>query len=535
CEKGSAPLQVGKMAYDAIVVPGCETLRSSTLARLEEFRNAGGELIFMGDAPRYADAKESDRPQALYQASRAIAYSRSALLDALQDYRTVEIRQANGSLSNDLLYQYREDGDCHWLFVAQGKHPYNHDLAKTQDIRISVKGAYAAELYNSLDGTVSKLASTQKNGSTILTFSLYCHDSLLIKLTPHVGDCAVDLPSETGTAHPVALPSRVPYTLHEPNALLLDMAEIKLDGEDWRPTEELLRADTAIRKQLGYDVWGASHCQPWCMKGKNDVHEVKVRFTFESRIPVANARLAAELSSDDSILLDGERVCSTPCGYYVDRDIRTYALPAISAGTHILELSMHYDTHSALEWCYLLGDFGVFTAGGYSVITSLPDKLAFGDITRQDLPFYSGRITYHLPVTAREGQLKVRACMYRGATVLAGVDGGTPAQLSLSPFTAQFEVSEGQHTVDMDLYISRTNGFGPLHLADRSMPYVSPAGWRTKGDAWSYEYQLTEEGLLSAPVIENITTKNPIMNKNVIGITDVLISSSFDAVDPIAP
>ena len=36
-------------------------------------------------------------------------------------------------------------------------------------------------------------------------------------------------------------------------------------------------------------------------------------------------------------------------------------------------------------------------------------------------------------------------------------------------------------------------------------------------------------------VIENITTKNAIINRKVIGITDVLMSSSFDAVEPIAP
>ena len=36
-------------------------------------------------------------------------------------------------------------------------------------------------------------------------------------------------------------------------------------------------------------------------------------------------------------------------------------------------------------------------------------------------------------------------------------------------------------------------------------------------------------------LIENITTINAIMNKNIIGITEVLISSSFEAVEPIAP
>ena len=35
--------------------------------------------------------------------------------------------------------------------------------------------------------------------------------------------------------------------------------------------------------------------------------------------------------------------------------------------------------------------------------------------------------------------------------------------------------------------------------------------------------------------IENITTINAIIKRNVIGITDVLMSSSLDAVEPIAP
>ena len=48
CPRASAPLQVGEMAYDVILVPGCETLRSTTLERLETFAGNGGQLIFLG-------------------------------------------------------------------------------------------------------------------------------------------------------------------------------------------------------------------------------------------------------------------------------------------------------------------------------------------------------------------------------------------------------------------------------------------------------------------------------------------------------
>lgn len=49
------------MEYDMILVPGCETLRSTTLERLEGFANAGGKLVFVGDLPTLEDARPSER------------------------------------------------------------------------------------------------------------------------------------------------------------------------------------------------------------------------------------------------------------------------------------------------------------------------------------------------------------------------------------------------------------------------------------------------------------------------------------------
>jgi hypothetical protein len=85
CEEGGNPLKVGRMEYDAIVVPDCETLRSSTLERLEQFRNQGGKLIFMGNAPAYENAVKSDRGVALYEKSVCISFDRARLLSELHN------------------------------------------------------------------------------------------------------------------------------------------------------------------------------------------------------------------------------------------------------------------------------------------------------------------------------------------------------------------------------------------------------------------------------------------------------------------
>ena len=50
-----------------------------------------------------------------------------------------------------------------------------------------------------------------------------------------------------------------------------------------------------------------------------------------------------------------------------------------------------------------------------------------------------------------------------------------------------------------------------------------------------YEHTSIAALSIDPEVIENITTIKAMIKRNVIGITDVLISSSLDAVEPIAP
>ena len=50
-----------------------------------------------------------------------------------------------------------------------------------------------------------------------------------------------------------------------------------------------------------------------------------------------------------------------------------------------------------------------------------------------------------------------------------------------------------------------------------------------------YEHIFINAEFTLPPIIENITTIKAIMNKKVTGNTIVLMSSSFDAVEPIAP
>ena len=65
------------MKYDAVIVPGCETLRSTTLERLTSFAHSGGKLIFAGRMPTLLDAMPSDLPAKLFSERAHRAYSRA--------------------------------------------------------------------------------------------------------------------------------------------------------------------------------------------------------------------------------------------------------------------------------------------------------------------------------------------------------------------------------------------------------------------------------------------------------------------------
>ena len=507
--EASAPMQVGAMAYDVIIVPGCETLRTTTYERLESFRKNGGKVIFLGNAPKMLDAIPSDRPEMLAKkAGGIVPFNRGALLSAVNAFRTVEIRNNGGELSSNLLYQLREDGDNRWLFIAQGKHPYNKDISRRQGVQIRVRGKYDAKVYNTLDGTISDIAVMHAGENTVIPYEFYGHDSLLLCLTPAAAEVHTlpEAPKSDKKPHLPPRNKKVAFTRDEPNVLLLDMAKYSLDDEPFSETEEeLLRIDTAMRKRFAWIPWGGGANQPWCIEKEPNEHRIRVRFRINSEIELTDAKLALETPYDAKITLNGAPVSNKADGYYVDKSIECVALPTMPAGISELEVEYPFGQRTALEWMYILGDFDVEVDGKDAVIKAPRREIGFDSIVDQGMPFYSGALTYHLETETKGGALEVTVPQYRGSAIRVTVDDDQSKMLVYQPYRVKFDdLAAGKHKVDIKLYVPRTNGFGPVHLADGNHPYHSPGVWRTSGDSWTYEYRLLEEGILSAPWMHEV-------------------------------
>ncbi|MBQ8232336.1 MAG: hypothetical protein IJZ34_10490 [Lachnospiraceae bacterium] len=514
CEKAGAPLKVGEMEYDVILVPECETLRTTTLHCLEQFVQAGGNLIFAGKLPTLADARPSDRGKWLAEKAKCIPFQRADILNTLKQARLVEIRKSTGELTDNLLYQMRQDGEGRWLFVAHGTEPYNKDISGYQDLQIRVADKWKATVYRTEDGKTEEIAQYVTGNVTEIQYRLYDYDSLLLWLEPwkEIEGCKpekedekIDSCREVTGHRKISVPKKVSYTLSEPNVCLLDMAEYALDNGEWQSCEEILRLDNICRKQLGWPSRKNKPVQPWALTEQPVTHVVHLRWHIMSDIACENVQLAIEDAEQIQLKWNGQEIDSKITGWYVDKSIKTVTLGNLNVGDNILEAAIPFGRHTNVEWVYLLGEFGVQVYGKDVRIVQPPKELAFGNLVNQGFPFYGGNVTYHIPIETKGSVLRVRSGCYRGALQTINLDGKKEIPIIYPPYAAEIlEVREGTHVMNLTLYGHRRNSFGPVHLTDLKEQWIGPMAWRSEGEKWCYEYMLCEEGVMTAPEITEL-------------------------------
>ena len=557
-EEEEGRLRVGQMAYRTVLVPGLLTIRSTTLERLERLAEEGGRVIFLGNIPHMVDGEESDRAKKLAERTESIPYQEYELLQALEEDRDVEIRMGNGSISRNLFYQLRRDGKDRWLFVCHVNRRRNR-LEQAENLRVSIRGRYRVTVYNGLDGSIAELEPVFRNGNTELELSLYAEDSFLWKLSPMVeaekkttgetGICCFreqgagrrensgeqpELSGERQDRYPVAAgklaaayglvagdggmsagKAKLLCTISEPeecrgtepNVLLLDRAQWRLNQGEWRQGQEILRLDNEIRTLLGYPHRQDAYTQPWRIQNAPEKDLVTLRYEIRSETETENALLAMERPEKARILWNGEEtahwgqslVDRNGDGYYVDSFIRKVKLPGMKKGRNELVLEIPYGRKTNLENIFLLGDFGVRVRGTESYVTEEPNGLLFGDITRQGMPFYGGSILYSMSFTLEKQQcVSVRVPHFAAPVLGVRLDGKEAGLIAFAPHTLCLGYcGAGVHRLEICAYGNRFNTFGTLHNCNDEYQWYGPDSYRTKGCEWSESWALRPFGILS--------------------------------------
>ena len=502
-----AAFKVGEMAYDAVIVPPMRTIRGSTLERLEAFADAGGKLLFSGEIPSLVDAEASARVQSLADKATVVPFSQASVLSHLSAERELEVLADDGHLCDTLLHQIRESGGTRYVFICDTRRRGEPGLTRTQGsgvrTRVRFRGAWKVEQLETHTGDIIPIETKHVDGWTVLRYEFFPQGHLLVRLNP---SSASNLPGISLMAAPpqevARLTDVVPVNLSEPNALLLDQAEWQVNDGDWQSSEEILRLDNLARQQIGLGPKSGRIVQPWADTTENKVlGTLTLRFRIVSDIHVERPTLAFEYNEGTKLSLDGVPVPIESTGWWVDEAITTILLPALSSGEHLLEFEIPYMPRTNIEWCYLLGDFGVRLNGRHARLIEPVRELAPGDWSRQGLPFYTGNLTYRYQFELESGNLALRIPNFSGAMVGVRLDGQTCSGIAFEPYESRLgELSAGTHQLELTVFGNRFNAFGALHSSVKQS-WAGPPAWRTVDAQWCYEYMLRPLGLQTAPIL----------------------------------
>ncbi len=529
---------VGEMNYDVIIVPGNETLRSTTVERLQAFAKAGGKLVFLGEPATLIDAAVSDKTIQLAKECITLPFSKSRILNALEENREIEIRTKAGTPSENLFYQLREDGQKRWLFICHVNKMLNPDVPSIEEISITVKGNWVPTIYNTMNGYIEACCAETEGFNTVIQHAFSQHDSLLLCLEEKgAGIClstegektaeddssrklcikdveteqsrdvtaedAKKNASENVISKSIQFLDPVAVTLSEPNVLLLDMAEYQFDDGPWMAKEEILRIDNAFRKELQFPLRLEAFAQPWVHPEEEDYHHIlRLKFTIASEIVIDKPCLALENTENTQITVNGVKISNFAEGWFVDESIKKVQLPSLPKGNSEIILEIAYNSKTNVEWCYLLGDFGVQVAGSHAKIIEPVSSLSFGDWCNQGLPFYAGNVTYHCIANFDEGDVCIEATQFRNPVLTVALDNEKKGSIAFAPYRLNLgSMKKGEHTIDITAFGNRANAFGTIHNCNHTTSWFGPDGWRTTGSSWSYEYVLKQMGILVKPII----------------------------------
>ena len=515
---------VNKAAYKAVLVPQMRTIRSTTLALLEEFHAKGGIVVYVGDAPERVDAEISTKAKEVFAQftqgddDRAIA----VLGDKI---RRVSIA-SKGEEIVSMFHSIHTGSDFQSLFICNygktikwteytDRNPHPDTILKDEemqmvrknkrtypetDIKWNIPEAYGIYELDALTGKWYKVpfekidgAASFKTGFEPLQSRIYVACSSVI--SDEIADAVNCKHTETKPLFPAG--TKFDYTLSEKNILVLDKPEYKINGGNWNAAKYVLALDDELRNLIGAAPRGGAMVQPWCNSSRQKTGEMQLALRYNINvdvIPAEDVEFAVENPAIYKVTFNGKAIDQTDTGWWCDLAIRKMRLPQelFVKGSNELVLECTYtNLLPGLEMCYIIGDFGIEN----DTLVQLPEKLEIGDWCKQRLPNYAGNLDYVIPLDNVSG--KIELAEWRGVAVEYSINGSDYKLLAWPPYTIDLGSAPVSGTLKLRILGHRRNAMGPFYLAKR--PYwTGPAQFKM---VETEDRQLVKCGLIGMPVI----------------------------------
>ena len=354
-------------------------------------------------------------------------------------------------------------------------------------------GKYKVQVINLRTGEYEEIDYTYINGKTIISKAFVKGEELLLV----IDEGQLQTSSKNVQKTQIVLSTtEFDYELNEPNVLPLDYAKYSIDDKDLGYAE-FLKIDKAIREMFGLKERSANNCQPWFEEKFNkNYHKklgrVKLEYTFNADIVPPDAYLMLEDLPNASWEFNGEKLTKSKENAFVeDVCFSRYNLPKRLFSLGLNKITVAFDfTHACnLETVYLAGTFAVKER----TLCAMPQKIRFGDICTQGFPFYTGKITYKLPV--KDGVYDIEHLDFGAACVASGENIS-----AFMPFAIKKAVAKNG-VLPLSAILLRRNLWGPLHEIPKNHGNYWSGSYRTENEKFTDEYQINQQGIFSMPKI----------------------------------
>ncbi len=502
-ENGKPVLRVGMASYRTVLLGGMTTVRSTTLELIERFLQAGGSVIFIGDAPGYVDAIISSAATKIAENCIHLPWDGESLVAQcrqLTDYSLNIYDGAERKPLKDVFCQMRDAGEYRILATLN----VSPERAQSDAI-VQIPGVWSVEEWNCRNGQRWSIPTTNSEGHIEFHVDYAPSQEHIYLLAPEGSTRASSLSPRQKTEESV-VGGAFDYRLLEPNVCVLDIARWRIGEESWEDASEILKVDQRVRTRFGVPHRGGEMVQPWYrekFQPESDyIGKVTLEFAFDVEvIPEVDVFLAVERPGQFRIVLNDREIANAPQDWWVDIAFQKVPIPkdALKIGRNLLRLGVDFYQHTNLEAVYLLGDFGVRVESHQAILISRPAKLNIGDITLQGFPFYGGAIVYQaeLPSNSHVDTVMELGVNRFEAACLKVRGKNRDAIIAFKPWRTEISpdmMANGM--LDLEVILTRRNTFGPLHQIPLRAPGYGPGNWITEGEAFSLDYKLYPAGIL---------------------------------------
>ena len=507
--EGHPVLWIGKAPYKTVLVSGVTTIRRSTMDILEKFKKQGGNVIFAGDAPQYVDAVKSSDPSIFAQQVTQVPFEKNAIIDNCKKVisTVVDVTDSKTGLPiDDIFCQVRNDKGTRYVVLMN----MSTDR-KYENVKVSIPGNGTVTEWNCLTSEQQAVNKADGNGNLEITTDFYPSGEHLYVIKSQAGRNS-EVTAKLQEKSKFSFVGPYDYKLSEKNICVLDIAKYKIDNQETVNPTEILKIDQAVRNSYGLKLRGGEMIQPWFASkfSNNTVIKGTVKMNFEfnvADVPHDTVYLGLERPEHFQIKLNGKTIASSAKGWWVDPSIKKVLIPAgyIVSGKNDLELTVNFSEDKNLEALYLIGNFGVQLNGSLKTLTRLPEKIKTGNLAEQGFPFYTGTVTYKIPVSkkfAMKDKLILTFPKFEAACVKVHTPGNATRLIAWQPYTSDVtkDLQKNNYLL-VDLVLTRRNLFGPLHALPVRAGFYSPGSFVTEGNSFSMDYELFPSGLLTEPYI----------------------------------